>query len=170
LGRADLGFTRRDWEIGNDDEWSISCALPQTFIDVLIVEVRRKQIHGMMLRLTLKHLYSTVHDMAPPSMRSELFLRPDMRNNSIETPTVALGYVASIMFTADKCDFRVPEIPAPEESEEPVLVEPIQPPLEQVDQTAMAIAMLVGRIDLIRGTVKWVGGLIFIGLLLIAIR
>ncbi len=169
LGHALLGFNRRDWEIGTEDTWWANCTFPQSFIEQLTADVRRGHLRELRLRLTLKHLYSDVHNLAPPSMKGQLFLRPDLTNNSIENPEIAVGVVSSLHFTSDRNEFR--EQPAPVAPEEPVDVEPVEPSAEQpVDQVAVALALLAGRIDLLRASVKWVGGLIFIGLLLIAIR
>ncbi len=169
LGHALLGFNRRDWEIGNEDTWWASCTFPQSFIEQLTAAVRSGHLREMTVVLTLKNLYSDTHDLVPPSMKGRLFLRPNATDNSIGDPQIAAGGVSSLHFTSDRNEF--PETPDPKVHEEPVAVEAVEPVAEQPpDQVAVALALLAGRIDLLRTSVKWVGGLIFLGLLLIAIR
>ena len=106
LGRALLGFNRADWEIGNSDEWWVECYLPKSFIDNLVSEVRKGEIHGMQLSLSLRGLYTTEHPMAPVSSRGHLFIRPNRRDNTVALPELATGAVRSIHFASSSRDLR----------------------------------------------------------------
>jgi hypothetical protein len=163
LGGAMLGFNRADWEIGNDDDWWISCYLPKTFIDALVFDIRRGQLDSMRLRLALRSLYTTEHSWAPVSSRGDLFIRPDRRDNSLAIPDMAQGYVDAIHFSSAPRDLRKPEP-----------VEPLDPEDEDAppapDPVATAIAALAARVEATRSTIKWVGGFIVVALLFVAGR
>lgn len=164
LGGAMLGFNRRDWEIGNDDQWWAACYLPQDFMDRLIAEVRGGQMRSMKFGLRLRHLWTTEHSYAPVSSRGDLFLRPDKKDNSIGIPEMATGHVWSIHFSAASRDLRVPE------PDEPMEVEEVEPQPEPPNQVAVAVAALSTRLDQVRSTLKWVGGFIVVALMFVAGR
>lgn len=167
LGGAMLGFNRADWEIGNSDEWWIECYLPKPFIEALVADVRSSQLHGMKLSLALRGLYTTEHSMAPVSSRGHLFIRPDKRENTVDHPEMATGHVRSVHFASASRDLRKPEPPEPEETFDSEEESPAAPP---EDPVATAVAILGARVEQMRGTVKWVGGLIVIALLVVAFR
>lgn len=166
LGGAMLGFNRADWEIGNDDDWWISCYLPKAFVDALVADIRNGQIDGMKLSLALRGLYTTEHSWAPVSSRSDLFIRPDRKDNTIAIPDMATGYVRSIHFTSVPRDLRKPEPVVP--------IEPVEPEHESTppapDPVAIAITALGARVEQIRSTLKWIGGFIVLALLFVAGR
>jgi hypothetical protein len=165
LGGAMLGFNRADWEIGNDDDWWISCYLPKTFIAALIADVRSGQLDGVKLSLSLRGLYTSSHTWEPVSSRGDLFIRPDRRDNSLAIPDMAQGHVRAILFTSSPRDLRKPE-PA----------EPIKPededalPAPASDPVAAAVAALSLHVDQLRSTLKWIGGFIVVALLFVASR
>uniref|UniRef100_UPI003F7A0022 hypothetical protein n=1 Tax=Chromobacterium amazonense TaxID=1382803 RepID=UPI003F7A0022 len=107
------------------------------------------------------------HSMAPVPSRGHLFIRPDRPDNTIENPEMATGYVCAIHFASASLDLRRPEQPEPEETfatKEEVQAAPPEDPV------ATAVAVLGARVEQMRGTVKWVGGLIAVALLLVAFR
>lgn len=165
LGGAMLGFNRADWEIGNDDDWWISCYLPKAFIDALVADIRNGQIDGMKLSLALRGLYTTEHSWAPISSRGDLFIRPDRNDNTIATPDMATGHVRSIHFTSAPRDLRKPE---PVEPVEPEYQD--MPPAPDPDPVAVAITALGARVEQMRSTLKWIGGVIVLALLFVAGR
>jgi hypothetical protein len=157
LGGAMLGFNRADWEIGNDDEWWISCYLPEAFIDALVADIRNSQMDSMKLCLKLRGIYTT----DPFSYRGDLFIRPDRKDNTIAIPDMATGFVRSINFTSSPRDLRKPE-PA----------EPVEPEYEDTppnpDPVAIAIASLGARVEQMRNTFKWIGSFIVLALIFAA--
>lgn len=163
LGGAMLGFNRADWEIGNDDEWWISCYLPKAFIDALVTDIRNSQIDGMKLSLGLRGLYTTEHSWAQVSSRGDLFIRPDRKDNTTEIPEIATGHVRSIHFTSAPRDFRKPET-----------VEPVEPEYEETSSVSgpvvVAIASLGARVEQMRSTLKWIGSFIVLALFFAAGR
>ena len=165
LGGAMLGFNRADWEIGNDDNWWISCYLPTAFIDALVADIRNGQIHGMKLSLSLWGLYTTEDSWAPVSSRGDLFIRPDRKENTIAFPNMATGHVSSIHFTSTPRDLRKPE---PLKSVEPEYED--TPPAPALDPVAVAIAAHGARVEQMRSTLKWIGGFIVLALLFVAGR
>lgn len=164
LGGAMLGFNRHDWEIGNDDEWWSACYLPKQFVQELEASIVSRQLTSVRVGLALRGLYSDEGDWAPVSARSNLFLRPNRKDNDIEYPDLATGFVSSIAFTTAKVDLRQP--PEPEEMEPTDDIEPTA----EVDPIATAIATLAARVEATRGTIKWVGGFIVVALLFLAGR
>lgn len=165
LGGAMLGFNRADWEIGNDDEWWISCFLPKPFIDALVLDIRGGQLDSMRLCLQLRSLYTTEHSWAPVSSRGDLFIRPDRRDNSLAIPDMAEGYVNAVHFASAPRDLRKPETVEPIEPEDGEA-----PSAPASDPVATAIAALAARVEATRSTIKWVGGLIALALILAAGR
>jgi hypothetical protein len=162
LGGAMLGFNRADWEIGNDDNWWISCYLPKAFIDALVADIRNGQIDGMKLSLALRGLYTTEHSWAPVSSRGDLFIRPNRNDNTITIPDMATGYVRSIHFTSAPRDLRKPEPVDPEYED--------VPPAPTPDPAVIAIATLGARVEEMRSTLKWIGCFIVLALLFVAGR
>ena len=160
-----LGFTRADWEIGNEDDWWISCDLPKSFIDALVSDIRNSQIDVMKMRLSLRPLYTTEDSWAPISSRGDLFIRPDVRDNSVAMPEMAQGYVDAIHFSSAPRDLRKPEPVEPLEPENEYA-----PPAPVPDPVAGAIAMLTTRVEAMRTTIKWLGAFIVVALLFVAGR
>jgi hypothetical protein len=167
LGGAMLGFNRADWEIGNDDDWWISCYLPKTFIDALVLDVRSSQLDAMRLRLQLRSLYTTEHSWVPVSSRGDLFIRPDRSDNSLAIPDMAQGYVDSVHFSSVPRDLRKPD---PMDPIEPEYQDEPPAPAPAPDPVATAIAALAARVEATRSTIKWVGGFIVVALLFVAGR
>lgn len=165
LGGAMLGFNRADWEIGNDDDWWISCYLPKPFIDALVADIRSGQLTGVKLSLALRSLYTSSHSWEPVSSRGDLFIRPDRRDNSLAIPDMAQGHVRAVHFTSAPRDLRKPEPVEPLEPEDEDA-----PPAPAPDPAAVAIAALAVRVEQMRGTLKWVGGFIVLALLFVAGR
>jgi hypothetical protein len=167
LGGATLGFNRRDWEIGNDDEWWSACYLPKPFVEQIEASIASGQLTGVRVGLALRGLYSDEGDWAPVSDRSNLFIRPNREDNDIGNPDLAIGFVSSIAFTTTKVDLR-----------QPLETEPVEPTDDfesslrpaSVDPVSAAIAALAARVEATRSTIKWVGGFIVVALLFVAGR
>lgn len=171
LGGAMLGFNRADWEAGTDDDWWISCYLPKDFIDSLVSDIRSGQLNSMRLTLTLRSLYTTEHSFAPVSSRGHLFIRPNRKDNSLEIPDLAQGYVNAVHFSSAPIDLRKPEpIDIGPAENEPVLTESQDADTPTPDPTAAALTALGTRVDELRSTLKWVGGFIVVALLFVAFR
>lgn len=167
VGGAMLGFNRHDWEIGNDDEWWSACYLPKPFVEQIEAAILSGQLTSVRVGLALRGLYSDEGDWAPVSARSNLFIRPDRRDNSINSPDMANGFVSSIVFTTTKADLRKPpelEPVEPTNDDEPATLQ------VTVDPVATAITALAARVEATRSTIKWVGGFIVVALLFVAGR
>ena len=167
LGGAMLGFNRRDWEIGSDDEWWSACYLPKSFVEQLEAAIVSGQLNSVRVGLALRGLYSDEGDWAPVSARSNLFIRPSRQDNDIGHPDLANGFVSSIVFTTTKVNLRQPPELEPvkpmddfEPSSLPAAVEPV----------SAAIVALAARVEATRSTIKWVGGFIVVALLFVAGR
>ena len=165
LGGAMVGFSRADWEIGNSDEWWISCYLPEFFIDALLTDIRSGWIDSMNVGLRLSQLYTTEHPWAPVSSRGHLFLRPNKLDNSIGFPEMASGVVWVMNFASTSRDLSKPAPPEPVEPDG--FDEETQAPAPD-NPVASAVAILALRVESLRGTLKWVGGAIVVALLFLA--
>lgn len=165
LGGAMLGFNRADWEVGNDSEWWMSCFVPKAFIDALSTDIQSGRLITANVGVALHGLYTTEHTYAPISIRGDLFIRPNKRDNTIEIPEMASGYVRSVSFSSAKVDLRKPEPVEVESNTSPD--EPLQPSVV-ADPVAIAIETLCARVEKLRGTLQWVGGFIVVALLFVA--
>lgn len=166
VGGAALGFSRADWEIGNSDDWWCSCYLPKLFIEALVAEIRSGQLNDLKVSIQLRRLYTTEHPMAPVSSRGDLLIRPDLKDNTLSNPDSPFGWTRSVVFSSNSRDLRKPEPTEPSYAED-VASDP--PPIVE-DQVATAVAILAARVELVRGTLKWLGGLIVAALLIIAFK
>lgn len=158
-GSAMLSFNRADWEIGTKDEWWCACFLPSRFIDALTESVRRGELQSLSLSLGLSKLYKSGHPLAPVSSRSDLYLQPV----NAEFTETAQGHVQSIAFNSSHRNLR--DEPVAEVGDEPAVEAYAAPSEPQPDPVATAIAGLATRVDALRTTLKWVGGLIIVVLL-----
>ena len=167
LGGATLGFNRHDWEFGNDDEWWSACYLPKPFVEQLEAAIVSGQLTSLRVGLALRGLYSDEGDWAPVSARSNLFIRPNRKDNDIGYPDLANGFVSLIVFTTTKVDLRRPPEPEPVESTDDFEPSPHPAP---ADPVSTAIAALAARVEATSSTIKWVGGFIVVALLFVAGR
>lgn len=164
VGGAMLGFNRANWEIRFDeDQWWLACYLPEAFIAAMVNDIRNAQITSVRFGIKLKGLYTSGHPYAPAGLRDDLFIRPNAKDNTIEFPELATGYVWSMTFTSAKVDMRQFQ---PTE-DDTARGEVASPP---ADPVATAMAALSVRVGELRTTVKWVGGMIFIALLLLVLK
>jgi hypothetical protein len=128
VGGAALGFNRADWEIGNSDDWWCSCYLPKPLIEALVTEIRSGQLNDLKVSMQLRRLYTTVHPMAPVSSRGDLFIRPDLKDNTLNNPDSPFGWTRSVVFSSNSRDLRKPETPEPAEEACSEDVAPEPPP------------------------------------------
>jgi len=163
-GRASLGFNRADWETKTSDQWYLSVYLNSASLQPLIDAVLAGTVKQANLRVRLKGLYSD----DPPYMPiddSNLYLRPNARDNTIDMPECADGFLDGLRLDYTTVDVRPPAEPkqaAP--VEDPIAPEPV------VDPMLPAMWQLTAGIEALRGTVKWVGGLIVACLVIVALK
>ena len=114
--------------------------------------------------MRLRRLYSD----DPPYMPiddSNLYLRPNAQDNTIDMPECADGFLEGLRLDYATVDVRPPVEPeAVEPAEQPNAPDPVVDPMLPVMQ------QLSVRIEGLRGTVKWVGGLIVVCLVIIALK
>ena len=166
LGGAMLGFNRADWEIGNENEWWASCYLQASFVQALETAIKDGHLAGVKVGLSLRGLYTSEGDWAPVSERGDLFIRPNRADNTLAIPDMANGFVRGIHFTRAKVDLRRP---APIEDED--FSEDEKPtPAIPIDPVAIAVDVLSARMEKLRITVKWVGGLLVAVLVLMLMK
>lgn len=167
LGGATLSCNRHDWAIGNDDEWWSACYLPKPFVEQLEAAIASGHLTSVRIGLALRGLFSDEGDWAPPSARSNLFIRPNLKDNDIGYPDLANGFVSSMMFTTTRVDLRQP--PEPESMEPTDDFEPARLP-SPLDPVSLAITALSSRVEATRSTIKWAAGFIVVALLFVAGR
>lgn len=157
-----VGFTRHDWEIGNDDEWFIQCEVSAGTMETIASAVSSGALREARIGLQLRDIY-TDDDWSPPSCSTDWFLRPSKGDNSIDSPESAYGAVSSLVLALEAIDLRPQAEAVPESCEDaPTEVEP--------HPTVAGLAAVGAGIKSLRDTVKWVGGLIALALLMLAFK
>ena len=156
-----VGFSRRDWEIGNEDTWFIEAWVSQQTLNAIVTGLSNGSLQEMTLGLSLERIYS--NDNFSHS-GADWFLRPSRQNNSFLNPELAWGEVSNMNLALTKVDLRPKEQPEPvgEKDDE------VQPEDAVPDYHLLALSTLAGNVEKLRGTVKWVG--VFVaGLLLLLV-
>lgn len=163
-----LGFVRRDWEIGNDDEWFVECYVAPAMMDAIAAAISGRTLKRMTVSLTLDGIYSD-DNWAPPSAGADWFLRPSRSDNSLQFPEMVHGGIMVLDLGLARADLRAKLEP-----------EPGEPDLDDLEQThadalipaeqLQAIQALASNIEKFRGTVKTVGWAIAAVLLVLALK
>lgn len=165
VGGANMGFTRRDWELGNKDEWWGACYLPQAFIDRIEAAILAGNLTGVRLGVAFRGLYSDRSEWEYSVSRSNLFLMPQEGCNDVTYPQIAAGFVTSIAFTTTKTDLRLRPTNDARAHVQPVEQSPPPLPNEAITD---GVAELAARLEATRSTIKWAAGFITMALLLLA--
>lgn len=160
-----VGFSRSDWEIGNDDEWFIDCHLPQGTFDALSAAVESGKLEALSLGLQLTNVYSD-DDWAPPAMRTNWFLRPNRSDGTIDFPEMAHGDVRVLCFTHPEVILRPKAYP--DEPDQGFDVEEAAVPTP--DLTVTALNTLARNIETLHGTLKLLGWLVVGALVILAFK
>ncbi|MBG9389328.1 hypothetical protein [Caenimonas aquaedulcis] len=165
LGGARLGFSRADWEIGNQDEWWLSCQLPDHTITALRDAIAAGRLRTVKLGVRMQDLYTTDHPLAPASSKSHLYLRPSRSGKSIEWPEMAYGYVIQFAMELSRVDMRPVELDQDNPDHDHMEVRKAPP-----DQVALALGVLTDSVLSLRSTLKWVGGIAVACLVVLALK
>jgi phosphate:Na+ symporter len=142
-------FSRRDWEIGNQDSWAIECYVSPQLSDAMASGVSSGTVRRLNIGLTLEGIYSD-DNWAPPSVGTNWFLRPSRTDNTIEFPDMARGGITTLDIGLGQVDLRAAPDPEDGEDEE----EERQP---ELDQRAIALGALSRNVEQLQATVKTVG-------------
>jgi hypothetical protein len=165
VGVAHLGFNRADWEIGNANEWWLCCYVPEVMHKALVDAVTAGTLTSVGISLHMKNLFSDGHPYAPVSMRNTFYLRPNRSDNTIKLPETARGYVMNMGASFAKVDMRPVEIAEDDTDKEHLEVREVPP-----DPVAVAVAALTTKVAELRSTIKWVGGIAAVALLMLAFK
>lgn len=163
-----LGFLRRDWEIGNDDEWFIECYVAPQMMDAITSAVSAKTLQRMTLNLRLERIYSD-DNWAPPSAGSDWFLRPARSDNTLQFPEMAHGAITQLSLGLANVDLRPksePEVDEPDVDDVPDMYDDGMVPKQTLD----AIKTLGTDIEKLTAAVKTVGWAIALGLLFLVLK
>lgn len=166
-GRAHMGFSRADWEIRSTDEWWLQCSLHSTVLRHLIDAIRTGTLEQVSLSVRLNNLFTDQPPYVPFSRDEYLFLRPNTGDNTISMREMTHGWLEGIDIRMRSLDLSPPQEPNPEpdETQEQPEVLVLGPtPLVQASQ------LMAAQIDALRKTMKWVGGLIVVVLLLLLFK
>lgn len=156
-GRAILGFNRADWEIQSDDQWWLECRLHSTALQPLINAISAGTLSQASLSIRLNNLYTDEPPYVPFSREAHLFLRPDKRDNTIDMPEIAPGWLEGLGLGLGTVDIAPPSKPEPAYEQDTHKADAT----DSVSQSAIQVSQFVAaRIDALRLTMKWVGGLI----------
>lgn len=166
-GRAILGFNRADWEIRSDDQWWLECRLHSTALQPLIDAITAGTLKQANLSVRLNNLYTDEPPYVPFSREAHLFLRPDKRDNTIDMPEIAHGWLEGLglgLGVVDIASTSEPELDYEQDTRKADVADSASQPAIQASQFVAA------RIDALRITVKWVGGLIAAALFLLLFK
>lgn len=166
-GCAMMGFNRADREIRSNDKWWLECRLHSAALQPLIDTISNATLENMSLSVCLNGVFTHESPYVPFSRERHIFLRPDIRDNTINFPEVASGWVEGIWLDLKPVDVVSP--PKPEsvceiEHEPKKIVYPDILPTVQVAQ------LLANRIDALRETIRLVGGLMVVIFLLLLFK
>ena len=158
-----VGFSRRDWEIGNDDCWFIECYVSPQILGAIVSAVSAGTLTRLNLGLTLEGIYSD-DNWAPPSAGANWFLRPSRSDNSRMSPEMAFGGISVLDIGLSRIDLRAkPEAEVEEEVS-------IPKPEPEPDLKMQALTVLNANIEKLHGTVKTVGWAIALVLLVLVLK
>lgn len=160
-----VGFSRRDWEIGNDDCWFIECYVSPQILDAIVSAVSTGTLRRLNLGLTLERIYSD-NNWAPPSARTNWFLRPSRSGNSLLSPEMAFGGITVLDLGLSRVDLRS----KPESEDEEEVNVPEARPEPEPDVKMQALTVLNNNIEKLQGTVKTVGWAIVLVLLALFLK
>jgi|SRR5690554_929877 len=166
-GRAVLGFSRADWEIQSDDQWWLECRLHTTALQPLIDAISAGTLTQASLSVRLNNLYTDESPYVPFLREAHLFLRPDKRDNTIDMPEIAHGWLEALGLGLGAVDIVPPSEPEPDSGQDEYRAGDVDPAPQPVIQTSQLIA---DRIDALRIAVKWAGGFIAAALILLLFK
>lgn len=166
-GRAFMGFNRGDREIRSNDQWWLECHLHSTALQHLINAISAGTLSKASFSVRLNNLYTDEPTYVPYSREAHLFLRPDKRDNTINAPEVAFGWLEGLGLSLRTVEiaptFEIEPDHEQDTHEADVADSEPQP-------TIQASQLVADRIDALRQTVKWAGGLIALSLSLLLLK
>lgn len=167
VGVGMLGFSRADWEIGNDSAFWLDVTLKQDSLDAMVKLLEAGQLTAAQFGARFHGLYSDSHPFEPISAKAHLFLPPD-KNNSVEFPDIAHGVLSSFYLEGASAQLKRASRVGEDFFEE-------QPAVQEGSAMAPSAKLpppqdLGAKIEALRGTLKWVGGLVFVALLFVAAK
>lgn len=176
MGAAQLGFIRSDRESVRPDQWWLMCSVPVACLQALGEGVTTGQLRSVNLGLRLKDLYTDDHPWAPFAPEERYFLRPNRRDNTIDSPE-ATGFVIALNMSLARVDMRPAKLEATEETHEDLQMEvdddtkadstvKEMPP----DPVAVAIGSLTANLAALRTTLKWLGVVVAMCLVILALK
>lgn len=168
LHTVSLGFVRRDWEIGSDDEWFIECYVAPAMIEAISEAISAGTVQELTVALSLEGIYSD-DKWSPPAVSADWFLRPSRLDNSLQCPEMAHGGVMRMNLGLAKVDLRPKPEPQPDEPDLDELEQMHADALVPNEQLA-AIRSVGSNIEKLTATVKTAGWAIALGLLFLVLR
>lgn len=166
-GRAHMGFNRADWEFRTSDQWWLECRIHSTALQPLINAITAGTLRQVVLSVKLTNLFTDEPPYVPFSSHEHLFLRPNKHDNTIDMPEVAHGWLEGLGLGLSAVDIAPPSEPEPDYEQEmgqSVVADPA------IHPATLASQAMVGHIETLRRTVKWVGGLIVVALFLLLLK
>jgi len=167
VGVCMLGFNRADWEFGTESAFWLDVTLKQDSLDAMVRLLEAGQLTAAQFCARFHGLYSDSHPLEPITARAHLFLPPD-KHNSIESPDLAHGVLSAFYLEGVGAQLKRASRLGEDAEEEPLAVQ---------QGSAMAPSAqltppqdLGAKIEALRGTVKWVGGLLFVAMLMLVFK
>jgi hypothetical protein len=169
-GCADMGFRRADWEFQSSDRWWLECRLHSTALQHLVHAISSGSLKEISLSARFNNLFTDGHPYMPLSRSERLFLRPSKQDNTIEMPEMAQGWLERLGLGLLTFDLAPPPPIEPEldyeDKEQQVDVSDPSPQQPEIQ----TLPLIAARIEALRGTIKWVGGLIAVALFLLLLK
>ena len=94
---ARVGVIRRSRGIGIDDDWFVQCQVRPATLRAISSAVSSGTMGAMSVGLALQGIYSS-GNCASQSAKTDWFLRPSRRDNTVEAPEMAYGDITLLSF------------------------------------------------------------------------
>ncbi len=171
-GCASMGFWRHDLGIQPSETWWLECRLHNTALQHLIDAISSESLKQASFSVRLNNLFTDEHPYVPFSHGAHLFLRPNKQDNTIEMPAPAHGWLEGIELRLLAFDLAppppiVPELAYEDDKQQAEVSDSSPSPQQSEIQT---LPLIVARIEALRGTIKWVGGLIAVAMFLLLLK
>lgn len=170
-GRACMGFSRADLEIQSNDQWWLECRLHSSALRHLIGAIQNGTVERVTLSVRLNNLFTDEPPYVPYISSEHLFLRPSTKDDTIETPEMAHGWLEGLGLRLRSVDLSPMKEPEPEPDSEP---SPVHNPSEVRDSDSSPVVqaskLMATHIDELHRTMKWIGSLIIVILLVLLFK
>ena len=112
FAHAKVGLARHHPEVGSDNAWFVQCQVLPAMLHALANALSRGAIDSFSARLALQGIYARGAGVLQP-VSSGWFLRPNWRDNTVDTPETAYGEITLLDFKQTQVDASPQQAPQP---------------------------------------------------------